>query len=117
MNIEQATGIISAFIRNHKTSMEIEAWQKLIDFFEDVRNKEKFDILKTKLVLLIDSNNLTRLIEVGGVEKEECPIDVHVLHGNVPVFEGKHASICSNSDVTIEIRSLPKNCEKNCCDL
>ena len=116
MNIKHATNIITAFVNNHKTSLEIEAWQKITEFLENTLNKKKFDILKTKLVLLIDSDNLTKLIEITNIKKQSSPIDIHTLDGNVIVFEGEHASICSNSDVTIEIRSIPKTCEKNCCE-
>ena len=79
--------------------------------------KKKFDILKTKLCILVDSNDLTRLVRVENVEKEKFPGDVHTLHGSVPVFEGEHGSICSNADVVIEFRSIPKKCRKTCCDL
>lgn len=82
--------------------------------------KKKFDILKTKLCILVDSNDLTRLVKVENVEKEKFPgtdFFFHTLHGSVPVFEGEHASICSNADVTIEFRSIPKICGKSCCDL
>jgi hypothetical protein len=77
----------------------------------------KFDITKTKLCILVDSNNLTRLVEIEDVDEVESPINIHTLRGHLPVFEGNHASICSNSDVTIEFRSLPKKCGKDCCDL
>jgi hypothetical protein len=77
----------------------------------------KFDITKTKLCILIDSNNLTRLVNIEEIEEQESPINIHTLRGSVPVFEGKHGSICSNSDVTIEFRSMPKKCGKDCCDL
>jgi uncharacterized protein (DUF488 family) len=78
---------------------------------------KKFDITKTKQVLFIDSDNSIRIIEIEEIEKEdEKRIDIYTLRGHFPVFEEGHASICSNSDVTIEFRSQ-KKCGKGCCDL
>jgi hypothetical protein len=59
-----------------------------------------------------------RIVNIEKIEKDdEKRCNIHTLHGSVPVFEGNHPSICSNSDVTIEFRSIPKKCGKNCCDL
>lgn len=77
----------------------------------------KFDALKIKSVIFIDSNNQTRLVDIEEVEKDkETLIDIYILRGSLPVFEGEHASICSNSDVNMEVRFFSK-CGKGCCDL
>lgn len=79
----------------------------------------KFDIEKTKLVIFVDQNDQTRVIEIDTIEREKSigPINIHTLHGSVPVFEEEKRSICSNADVALEIRSIPKTCGKECCDL
>ena len=80
-------------------------------------NKKKFDISKTKLIIFIDSDDQTRLVNVEEVEKDkECPIDIYTLRGSLPVFEENHRSICSDADVNMEVKFFPK-CGKGCCDL
>jgi len=82
-----------------------------------MKKKLKFDILKTKLIIFVDSNDQTRLVNVEKVEKDkEKRIDIVYFQGSLPVFEGKHRSICSNADVNMEVRLYPK-CGKGCCDL
>jgi len=79
--------------------------------------KKKFDISKTKFIIFVDSNDQTRLVNIEVVEKDkEKRIDIFNLQGSLPVFEGKHRSMCSNADVNMEIRFFPK-CGKGCCDL
>jgi len=79
--------------------------------------KKKFDPSKIKQIIFVDSDDQTRLVNVEVVEKaKEKRIDIYNLQGSLPVFEGKHPSMCSNADVNMEVRFFPK-CGKGCCDL
>lgn len=69
------------------------------------------------MVIFIDSEDRTRIVNIGKVEKEKSPISVHTLYGDIRVVEDGHPSICSDADVNIEVRHVPKKCKKNCCEL
>jgi hypothetical protein len=72
---------------------------------------KKFDIMKTKSVTLIDSEGLTRVLDISLVEKIPSVVGIYHLRGNVL------NTLCSGADVAIEVRSASAfSCKKKCCD-
>lgn len=74
---------------------------------------KRFDFLKTKSISFINTNGDVLTISVGTIEKVPSKVHVFRFHGSAPVKN----SICSGSDVIIELRHIKCSIKKNCCAL